>query len=57
MPFLVLHGSEDTRPSDGARELAERLPNGRFHLLDGAGHLPWVERPDELRDLIISFLA
>jgi proline iminopeptidase len=57
VPFLVLHGSEDIRPWHGAQELAERLPNGTFHLIDGAGHLPWVERPDELREQIVSFLA
>ena len=57
VPFLVLHGSEDIRPWHGARELAERLPNATFHLLEGAGHLPWVERPDELRERIVSFLS
>lgn len=57
VPFLVVHGGEDTRPSDGARQLAARLPNATFHLVDGAGHLPWVERPDEVRAVITSFLA
>lgn len=57
VPFLVLHGSEDPRPAGGARLLAESLPNATFHLVEGAGHLPWIERPDALRDLIASFVA
>lgn len=57
VPFLVLHGSEDIRPWHGALQLAQRLPNATFHLIDGAGHLPWVERPAELREQIVSFLA
>jgi len=57
VPFLVVHGGDDPRPADGARLLAERLPRASFHVLDGAGHLPWVERPDELRELIAPFVA
>ena len=57
VPFLVVHGSEDPRPAEGARLLADALPNATFHLIDGAGHLPWIERPDELRTLIVELLS
>ena len=55
-PALFVHGSLDPRPSDGARMIFERLPNARFVELDGAGHLPWVERPAEFAEVVSGFL-
>lgn len=56
VPGLFVHGSEDPRPDEGARLLSERLANGRFVSIDGAGHLPWVERPEETLQAIRAFL-
>jgi pimeloyl-ACP methyl ester carboxylesterase len=47
-PVLVVTGSEDriTRP-DEAREIAALLPNATLSIIEGAGHFPFAERPDE----------
>lgn len=56
IPSLFLHGSEDPRPHDGARLLSGRIPNGQLISIPGAGHLPWIERPQETLAAITIFL-
>ena len=54
---LVLCGAEDVAtPPQVVRALAEKMPNGHFTLVDGAGHLPCVERPAVLASLVDAFL-
>lgn len=57
MPSLVLCGDEDlaTPPALG-RELAAALPQARFALVPGAGHIPSLEQPAKLTALIKEFL-
>jgi proline iminopeptidase len=54
-PALVLHGSEDPIPEASSREIAAGL-GARFVLLEGSGHVPYVERPEQLFPAIASFL-
>ncbi len=56
VPSLFLHGSADPRSDEGARILVDRMPNARFIEIDGAGHLPWVERPHEFAAVVRGFL-
>jgi pimeloyl-ACP methyl ester carboxylesterase len=58
LPALLVWGAEDelTVPQAG-REAAELLPQAEFHLLDGVGHIPPEESPDELAELMRAFLA
>jgi proline iminopeptidase len=56
VPALILHGSEDTRPAEGVRSLVEALPNARMLVIEGAGHLPWVERPEVTAEAMNAFL-
>ncbi|OLT10149.1 hypothetical protein BJF78_29260 [Pseudonocardia sp. CNS-139] len=51
-PVVIVHGAADPRPSDGVKELAAALPRAELTLLDGAGHHPWQERPDEVRAVL-----
>jgi pimeloyl-ACP methyl ester carboxylesterase len=37
--------------------VASLLPNATFLELAGVGHLPWLERPELLRDGLRSFLT
>ena len=39
-----------------AERLARELPDARLETIDGAGHLPSLERPDELNRLLLDFL-
>ena len=47
IPALVLWGESDriATPAYG-RALAAALPNGQFELIERAGHLPQLERPE-----------
>lgn len=56
VPSLFIHGSEDPRPEEGARRLAGLMPAARFVRIDGAGHLPWAERPKETLAVMREFL-
>ena len=55
---LVISGAKDL-PEFGrvARRLLDRLPDARGVDLPWAGHLPTLERPDELNTLLTQFLA
>jgi proline iminopeptidase len=55
-PITLLHGAADPRPAANALLLADRIPASCRDVIEGAGHLPWFERPDEvaavLRELV-----
>jgi pimeloyl-ACP methyl ester carboxylesterase len=56
-PTLVVVGTEDL---GDIKQMAERLvaeiPDTRLETIEGAGHLPSLERPDELNRLLLDFL-
>jgi 3-oxoadipate enol-lactonase len=57
-PTLVIHGAEDRYvPPSNARALAEAIPNARLRILEGAGHLVFVERAAEVNREVITFLS
>ncbi len=56
LPVLVIHGDEDPRPLEGVKALVEALPDAQFEVIAGAGHQPWVERPQEFTRLVRAFL-
>jgi 3-oxoadipate enol-lactonase len=57
-PTLVIHGAEDRDvPPSNARALAEAIPGARLLVLEGAGHLVFVERADEVNRAVLAFLA
>ena len=57
VPTLVVVGDGDlSTPPDLVRATAEMIPGARFAVIEGAGHLPCIERPDALADLIAELL-
>ena len=56
IPILVIHGALDPRPARVAQHLAESIPSARYVELPHVGHLPWIEQPDLLRDILRPFL-
>ncbi|MBB5077161.1 alpha/beta fold hydrolase [Nonomuraea endophytica] len=52
VPVSVIHGAGDPRPVGSVAALAGALPDGRLHVLEGAGHHPWRERPGELGEIL-----
>ena len=55
-PVLVLHGTADPIPLDSSRSIANALPDAELVVLDGSGHVPYVEAPDALFAAVRRFL-
>ncbi|MEU0570976.1 alpha/beta hydrolase [Nonomuraea sp. NPDC005983] len=56
-PALVVVGAHDLLLfRQSARHLAEHLPHAELVELDWAGHLPSLERPDEIQALLLDYL-
>lgn len=57
VPTMCICGAEDgATPPDLVRGTAELIPGARFELIDNAGHLPCIEQPEVMDDLITGFL-
>jgi proline iminopeptidase len=56
VPALVVHGTDDFVPIEGATEWVSALPEARLVRVAGAGHLPWLEAPDAVLGSIETFL-
>jgi pimeloyl-ACP methyl ester carboxylesterase len=59
MPLLMVQGEEDrvTPTATNAKLLAGALPHARLVMLAGCGHLPEVEFPSRVNDLIAAHLS
>ena len=57
-PALVIWGDEDRLiPFKDVPSWAHRLPNARLEVIRGCGHLPLIERPDEVVASLRTFVA
>jgi pimeloyl-ACP methyl ester esterase len=57
LPTLVIHGSADAIcPAGAARYLVGRIADARLVEFDGAGHAPFLSRPDEFNAIVRKFL-
>lgn len=57
IPVLVVVGEEDElTPPDGARAMAEAVPDGRVAVIPGAGHVTPMERPAAFLEALRAFL-
>ena len=55
---LCVVGDEDgSTPVALVRELSSLIPGAKFKVIAGAGHLPCIERPEVLRELIEAHVA
>jgi pimeloyl-ACP methyl ester carboxylesterase len=55
-PLLVIFGSRDALVAPASAKLYERVPGASVVILDGPGHSPMVEAPEETLALIKDFL-
>jgi pimeloyl-ACP methyl ester carboxylesterase len=57
MPALVVWGAEDLLISaEAGRRAAARMPSAEFVLMEGVGHVPMEEKPEELLRIVLPFL-
>lgn len=57
VPALCLVGAEDgATPPDLVRALADLVPGARYEVIEGAGHLPCIERPSAVAELVEAFI-
>jgi 3-oxoadipate enol-lactonase len=56
-PTLVIHGAEDRYvPVANAVALAEAIPGAKLRVLEGAGHLIFIERYADVNREVVTFL-
>lgn len=57
-PVLMVVGSNDNIGDPPTwRTFASSLPAGQFELVEGAGHMPWFDAPDEVAGHVRRFLV
>ncbi len=57
-PTLVVWGGQDRLiPLAHGERYAARIPGARLAVIEDCGHLPVIERPDAVGDLLVEFLA
>jgi pimeloyl-ACP methyl ester carboxylesterase len=57
-PTLVIHGSLDrVIPLAAARDLVRRRPDWTLRVLDGVGHVPMMETPDQFLSVVLEWVA
>ena len=53
VPLMIISGSIDRICfPDASRYLAEKVPGSSLHIIDGAGHMPFFTRAEEVNSLI-----
>jgi pimeloyl-ACP methyl ester carboxylesterase len=56
-PTLHVFGTADpTGSADIWQRVADILPSGKLHLIDGAGHMPWFDDPVQVAGEVSRFL-
>ncbi|WP_345020524.1 alpha/beta hydrolase [Saccharothrix violaceirubra] len=56
VPTLIIDGAQDLRPRWSVDSLFETLPSAKRVVLEDAGHIPWLEVPDEFEAAVGAFL-
>lgn len=58
VPLLLMTGAADFyMPPRLLREIADKIPRARLHIVQDAAHAPHVETPDEFNRTVIGFIA
>ncbi|HEV2844091.1 MAG TPA: alpha/beta hydrolase, partial [Thermoanaerobaculia bacterium] len=55
-PLLVVQGTDDLVPIEASREWVAHAPDARFLRIDGSGHHPYIERPQDFFPAADAFL-
>lgn len=58
VPTLILCGREDTLcPIERHEQMQNLIKGAKLHIIDGAGHLPVLERPGVTNDILETWLS
>jgi pimeloyl-ACP methyl ester carboxylesterase len=58
LPTLIIWGAEEKSiPLETGRRMHELLPGSRFEAIEGGGHCPNFDRPQQFNELVLDFLA
>ena len=57
VPVLCIVGDQDgSTPPDLVKSTADLIPGARFEIIKNAGHIPCVEQPEALAELLTGFI-
>lgn len=56
VPALLIHGAADPRPLWALQRMVACMPSAQLDVIHGAGHLPWLDQPEQLADSLHRFL-
>lgn len=56
VPTLIVHGDGGLVPLESAERYATALPRATLLRIPSAGHMPWVEAPEEFFPAVVAFL-
>lgn len=58
VPTLVVVGDQDgSTPPDLVKATADRIAGAQFEIIKGCGHLPCIEQPEKLAELLTDFIS
>jgi len=57
LPALFVHGVGDLLPLRSSTDTAALIPGAVVEVIPACGHIPWLERPGEMRGAVEKFLA
>ena len=58
VPAIAIAGEHDVAATpDAMADLARSIPDCRYEVIPGSGHIPCVEQPDYLVEVLRAFLA
>jgi len=55
-PIGIIHGDDDYLPLDYNKSWIPNVPNAELHVIKDAGHLCWIDQPEEFEQILISSL-
>ncbi len=56
-PALIIWGAKDRiLPVGHGKKGHERMPNARLKIIPDTGHTPFIDRPEEFKDIVLHFI-
>jgi proline iminopeptidase len=57
VPTLIVDGARDIRPRWAVDSLQQALPSATRVVLQNAGHVPWLEQPEQFCSTLLTYLC